>query len=284
MSISASDLHPAGVGLPEDPGAALTEAWRRSHFAAQAAAEVGKSWGEPKDDDSHSSSAWDDAASALVWRTPRIACRLSLGDLTIDLAGDGGEREIPASGLRLSQLTDQVRNAATEIGGPPAQEALPAPDLPAHPLATGAMFESPSEADAALEAMYRFTGLLLDRAAGAMPGCEPVRCWPHHFDIAMLGVLARNGSGAMTRTVGLGLTPPDALSERGYWYVSPWSAAPLNAQSIAELPLGRWVERGGALPMAVLDVDICLAASDPAAAAADFLSNATNIMLGGLAQ
>jgi len=40
------------------PTAALVDAWRQLHHAAQIASEVGKSWAAARADDSHSNFAW----------------------------------------------------------------------------------------------------------------------------------------------------------------------------------------------------------------------------------
>ncbi|HET6197153.1 MAG TPA: hypothetical protein VFE12_15430, partial [Acetobacteraceae bacterium] len=46
---------------------------------------------------------------------------------------------------------------------------------------------------------------------------SPIRCWPHHFDIAVLLPGQRDG-----QTIGVGLSPGDASYGEPYWYVTPW--------------------------------------------------------------
>jgi hypothetical protein len=55
------------------------------------------------------------------------------------------------------------------------------------------------------------------------PNASAVRCWPHHFDIATLLALDPPTTPSnVARTIGAGLSPGDAGSPGGYWYVTPW--------------------------------------------------------------
>jgi len=283
MTISPNDLSPVGIDLPPDPGKqALTEAWRRSHYAAQAAAEVGKGWGKYQDDDSHSAATWDDPSVSLLWRTPSLAARFRMSELAITVEGLQGSERIDCAGMALDPLIGAVRSAANRLGDAMKQEPKPAPDLPEHPLGSGAEFEAPGEADQALESMYLFTAAALEKFAPLAPDASPVQCWPHHFDIAVLSVVARDGDENMTRTLGVGLTPPDSLSERGYWYVSAWSKDEIGGDFDGDAGAGRWVDRGGPLPMAVLDVDAALGSEDPDLVVTGFLATAANSLYGVL--
>jgi hypothetical protein len=86
-----------------------------------------------------------------------------------------------------------------------------------------------------------------------LAGGTPVRCWPHHFDLAALLVERRGPGGEASATVGVGLAVPDAIEPSGYWYVSPWSGSePARPAAWPALARGRWIARGGPLRMAVL--------------------------------
>jgi hypothetical protein len=53
------------------------------------------------------------------------------------------------------------------------------------------------------------------------PGPSPVRCWPHHFDIATY-VQLETGSTETARGIGLGMSPGDESYGQPYFYVNPW--------------------------------------------------------------
>jgi hypothetical protein len=107
----------------------------------------------------------------------------------------------------------------------------PGHELPAHAIGSGAPFPdtggaaSSQVADAFSSADRRLRALV-----ASVPNASPVRCWPHHFDIATLLALdppTRPGNAA--RTIGVGLSPGDAAYPGGYWYVTPWPSAAESA-------------------------------------------------------
>ncbi len=78
----------------------------------------------------------------------------------------------------------------------------------------------------ALEALAAWFGLadvVLGRFATEQseltPG--PVRCWPHHFDIATY-VGLEDGDYETARGIGVGLSPGDEAYDQPYFYVNPW--------------------------------------------------------------
>ncbi|MEO1478928.1 MAG: hypothetical protein AAFV01_10150, partial [Bacteroidota bacterium] len=217
---------------------ALAATWRQQHHAVQAVAEAGKSWAEEKDDDSH---------SALVWVPDhsKLPDQFFAGELVHGELSDAGARVllrpwdlqlfvIDAAGAPLAELNAEertmgdliawVRGTLEERVGPARQEARPAPDLPSHPVATGAPFGEPNQlAVAEVIRFYANADAMLQKIAQLIETTDEPKIWPHHFDIATLATTATDGDGAMTKTIGIGLTPPDSVSETGYWYVSPWS-------------------------------------------------------------
>lgn len=260
------------------PDAALRDAWRQLHYAAQLVSEVGKGWGEPQPDDSHSSLGWDADALHGPWIAGPRRFRASLRprDLMLSLVGDDGAALAGCTlgGIRFAEALQWTRAQAEIAAGAPARHrAVPAPDLPSHPVAAGAPFRAePAASFAALADLLDGADRVLAAVAAALPDAAPVRVWPHHFDMATLATIAPE------RTLGAGLAVPDAIEAGGYWYVSPWAASPPLAQAMQWAPLahGRWVDRG-ALQMAVLPLEVWSALARPdarAAALAGFLRDA----------
>jgi hypothetical protein len=123
---------------------------------------------------------------------------------------------------------------ARRTGTPERPLRMPEYMLPDHPAGRGDPFRAGSAAG--LEEIARWyanAGRLLEEMMPSLAGSSPVRCWPHHFDIAML--LPKGGSGS----VGVGLSPGDETFPQPYWYVSPYPY-PQNPL-LPELPSrGRW--------------------------------------------
>ena len=263
------------------PTPALLDAWLQLHYAAQAASEVGKAWAVPQADDSHSSFGWEDARLVGAWvpATRRFRAALRARDLELALVDEAGAVLAchALSGVKLDEAMAWVRDAAQRAAGGPARQAgVPAPDLPPHRVADGAPFALDAAAFAELARLLEGGNTILCDVGTGL-GAGPVRVWPHHFDMATLAVVEERG-GAATKTIGIGLAPPDAVASAGYWYVSPWAARePATAVRWPPLGHGRWIDRGGALRMAALPLDE-LAAIVPGeahpAALAGFLADA----------
>ena len=269
--------------------ARLTSAWINTHHAAQAAAELGKSWSTALDDDSHSNFFWIDGDNLLdgmlvgqeAASESGIRAAFRVWDLHLFVIDAEGRplAQLDMQGKTAGEAQSWVRGIASEHAGNPLQAAAPAPDLPAHDVQNGGAFEEPNQlAQAELIRIYGNTSRLLDTINELAEGAIQPRIWPHHFDFAGL-VTARQDAGRATRTIGLGVTPPDALSDTGYWYVSPWSAHELGDRRWPDLELGRWIDRGGSPPMALLPIDAVTSTEDPVEQAqrlASFVASAFN--------
>jgi len=261
--IKTSDLA-VDITLPRIDLPAITDAWRQAHFAAQAAAELGKAWGEEAPDDSHSSFAWLAGGGPVdggVEGVPAgggdaLTARMRFADLRVSVhdAQGGIVDERLAAGATPDELTQWIRGVVEARIGPARQAARAAPDLPEHELAHGATFSEPGIALAQLAATYDSTDRVLRSLGSSVLASDPPRCWPHHFDLASLAIVERDRKDSMTKTIGVGVTPPDGLEPAGYWYVSPWQRAGELHAGRPALTAGRWVEREGALPIAILSM------------------------------
>jgi hypothetical protein len=216
----------------------LTDARLQLHWAAQAAAAVGKQLVPHRPDYSEQSFQWSGGHRALVQgrvegdRPFRSALRPSSPALL--LVGGGGEtlREMPLDGRTLEELYVWLQDEVELLLGRPLESPLERPgDLPAHPVGTGAPFsaDNPEDASAFAELGRYFGNLdrLLRRIEDRNPGASPVRCWPHHFDIATLIVLdpeAGHETSQTSRSIGVGLSPGDGSYAEPYLYVLPWPA------------------------------------------------------------
>ena len=260
-----------------DP-AKLLDAWRMTHHAAQPAAEVGKAFAVPSDDDSHTNFGWFHGnglvhgfLASTVVESPsgqHLRAALRLIDLHLFLIRPTGEAisAMELAGATSEQAHQWVVDAAMNaLDAPIRQGTEPAPDLPDHAVAHGQPFSEPDQmSQAELIRLYANTDSVLSVLGSIVDDASEPRCWPHHFDHAMLIEIEQDEHGSATKTVGIGLTPPDSLSPEGYWYVSPWSSASVSKQETHDLPHGRWIDRGdGTPPMAILPISEVAGLQDP---------------------
>ena len=260
---SFAGLESAGWPILDEP-AALVDAWRRLHYAAQAVSEVGKGWGEPRPDDSHSALTWRDGSLASVAARGGTRCELSFDPFELRILG----RSLPLAPCTVAEAIAWARRHVEEAEGAPLQDAVPAPDLPDHELARGAVFGTPDRsALVALRDMYSSTDRALRLLSSRLPDRPPVLCWPHHFALALRHEARRDGGGAMESTIGVGLAVPDAVASEGYLYVSGWSRG--GRIDTARLPDGlRWENTMAVFPLSGL------ARADGADHAASFVRQA----------
>lgn len=238
----------------------LLDARLQLHWAEQVAAAVGKQLLPHQPDFSEQSCEWRDGprvlAQGLVQETTegahpfRAAIRLSPPALLLLGPADETLRELPLAGRTLEEAYDWMRREVEALLGRPLAEPLARSEgLPAHPVATGAPFafpDAPIEVNAPAElARYFADAYLLLRDLMAREGSSHVRCWPHHFDIAILIQLDDDDADPEhARSIGVGLSPGDDAIPRPYFYLLPW---PRPARSAGELPAldgGSWHTEG----------------------------------------
>jgi hypothetical protein len=208
----------------------MIDARLQLHWAAQAAASVGRTLLSPKPDESHQSFSWSERHHALVQSATSdgVFSGIRLGDLTLLLLRDDAvEAEFPLDG---KTLADAFAFYEHRLG---RTLVRPSEGLPPHPVSDGAPF-NPSAADLSrLDHLYAHAATLLQAFVVRHREAGPVRLWPHHFDIATLAGL---GGG---KTIGAGFVAGDAEIAEPYWYVTPWPY-PKETSSLPLLTNGRW--------------------------------------------
>jgi hypothetical protein len=238
------------------------------HHAAQVANAAAISLLPPAPDDSHTSFTWHPGLGALVSheisapRGFRIALRvaeLALVALDVD---DAPLSTFPLDGRAQSDAVAWLQTWVSRMRGDGARVTMKrhfqipgAPPDAAQPWRLGAAFGE-------LAAWYANADALLRAVAAAEPGAGPVRCWPHHFDIATLVEEPRAGDG-VRHTTGIGLSPGDEYYAEPYFYVGPYPYPRTDALPV--LGTGRW-HRAGWVGAALPGSDV-VAAGDAAAQA-----------------
>jgi hypothetical protein len=235
----------------------LADARLQLHWAAQVAAAVGKQLLPSQPDFSEQSLEWRDGPRVLAQemvagpRPFRSAIRPSPPALQLLGPADETLRELPLAGRTLEEAYDWMRREVEALLGRPLAAPLARSEgLPSHPVAGGAPFAFPdADAPAELTRYFADAYLLLRDLMAREAGASHVRCWPHHFDIAILIELDADASlptrdPEHARSIGVGLSPGDDAIPRPYFYLLPW---PRPARSSAELPAldgGGWHTEG----------------------------------------
>ena len=227
---------------------ALAEARLQAHHALQWPARAARAFIEPRPDDSHTSLSWDQGRQTL--NTQKLpngeALALRLTGLTLlwyDREGIGSQ--FPLDGVRDADAGAWIAQQLHGAGYDPSRlQEPPAYEIPACSVSTGAPY-AVGENEAAfreLTAWFASADTVLESVVHAMsalrPGPSPVRCWPHHFDIASL-IYLDEGETEERRSIGVGFSPGDETYAEPYYYVTPWPYP--DAARLPKLPpAGRW--------------------------------------------
>jgi hypothetical protein len=231
----------------------LNEARLQAHHAIQWLARAARAYVPPQSGDGHTSLGWDPAFGGFTTHPLKDGSWLSLKLIDLTLALHGGEAGAPVQSFSLNGRTDAlVRQWLGEQLGARGFDAhaldAPAPyEIPAHAVAEGGLYDPAGLTDALAELGAWFGNAALSLASIQKlliaRGCSssPVRCWPHHFDIASLTTLpAQNADSA--KYIGAGLSPGDEYYDEPYFYVSVYPEP--DPQLLPTLPmLGHWHER-----------------------------------------
>lgn len=226
----------------------LTDARLQLHWAAQAAAGVGKLLLPHQPDYGEQSFQWLAGPRALAQGVVEGRFRSAVRPWPAALLLLDGEgftlAELPLEGCTVDAAYAWMQAEVELLLGCSLEMPLECPgeDFPAHPVGMGAMFCTAGPGFAELGRYYADADRALRAVAGRNPGASPVRCWPHHFDIATLILLDAGEDAERARSIGVGLSPGDGGIPEPYFYVLPWPAPPTDA--LPELAGGRWQTLG----------------------------------------
>lgn len=199
------------------------------HWLAQLPSAAGTTLAPAVEDFSHTSLVWlrDQGllAGAVLPDGRRAALDIAALKLLV-LSADGTPSAELA--LRGATLRSALEWLGSQLGG---ELKLPTHELPHHVVGEGASVPGVSPDD--LEELGRWfanAARILEGVTALHDHAAPVRCWPHHFDIATLLSLDA-GAGVSpeeARSVGVGMTPGDGGVDVPYFYVTPWPYPPVD--------------------------------------------------------
>lgn len=235
---SLSTRLPLGATGPGE----LVDARLQCHHAAQVIVSLGISLLPCRDDDSHTNLGWDSELGAFTTHplpgTRPFRGGLAIAELELLLLNAGEPVRFPLDGKTVADARQWLLGEVSRAGGDATRMTSAMHyTIPEHPVARGVSFRrSPANAFAELAGYYMMADRVIRSVAAKTPGAGEVRCWPHHFDLGTLITLPDNG--AMSRTIGVGLSPGDEWYAEPYFYVSP-NPYP-SPDRLGTLPFGQW--------------------------------------------
>lgn len=226
----------------------LNEALKQQHHAAQFLALVGRHLIPQKADDSNTNMEFIPGENLLLGNALPNGMRVGLqstelklfildkgNDIkkTIQLVGKTKQQVFVELSQNLADVGIDVTNLKNELHY----------EIPAHPLDKGAVFSVEDVNDFIENANYRHNAkIVLNEITNVFQQDEPIRIWPHHFDTGAFFTVAKNEKGESAQTIGIGLAIPDSMIDEPYYYLSFWSADPVEGMDqLPALPSGKWM-------------------------------------------
>ena len=260
------------------PPKELGDATAMAHAAAQFLTKAGRANLTAAPDDSHSNLGWDSGSQRflshpLPGANGDVFITLSLDPFELALVDSAtGTTNYSLAGHSLAETTTWLDDALGSVALTPCGNV----ELPyALPPEVAAVAEfSDTIGLATLAAWFGLANKSLERLAadqsGLTPGPSPVRCWPHHFDIATY-VSLESGDAETTEGIGVGMSPGDGSYTQPYFYVNPWPHLDANTLPDAPVP-GHWHTDG--FVGAIATADELLSADDTEKSLSGFLEKA----------
>ena len=220
------------TGLRAQPPNSLSNARAIAHKAIQLVTKAARANLPAKPDDSHSNLGWDGEAKQFLSHPlagaddlHRVA--LSLSPLSLCLVrGTELSAKLPLNDFSEVDALQWLDTRLAAAGLNKASNVTLPYELP--PEITVIDTYRPTTEAARLDALsawFDFAYLLLSRFATdktdktIMP--SPVRCWPHHFDIATY-ISLETGDPETAKGIGVGMSPGDESYDQPYFYINPW--------------------------------------------------------------
>lgn len=241
----------------------IKQAREQCHQAVQNVAAVGRSFLPKTKDDQSANLEWDSNLQRLVgrWveaREVTFRSSISLNEFTVYLVARDFQT-ISSFSLQDKTQTDVMvwlERQLGELGFEFSKINLAYPyKIPEYPQAKGKPFHVVNLVAAReLSRLYNNTAFVLEKILNEEENNTPVKCWPHHFDIAGQIIQLDTGDPATTRSIGLGMSPGDHYYKEPYFYVSPWPYPTVDLPDITA-SLGQWHENdwvGAVLPLSRL--------------------------------
>jgi len=202
----------------------LSEARVELHWAAQLLSAPGVTLLPAEEDYSHTNLGWDFELGVLSGRPVGSGLlRAAMVFEGIELLVIDGGRERSSMRLAGHTLQQSLSWLGRALTGEGAALVLPEHEMPSHPVDEGGVFsDAGAPARAELDAWFSNAFRLIQETVADESSASPVRCWPHHFDVASLITLDAGVGAEEARSIGVGFSPGDGSYDQPYFYVTPW--------------------------------------------------------------
>jgi len=237
--------------LEFDDWKAVEEARIQIHQAVQLVSCVPRGLLPNDPGDGYASLEWSTKHGMLLsqpFSNKRSQTGLKLSSLVYHfLKADIPIAEFDLKGKTMEQGLTWIKEQVQLIGEDPGLINSDLPyQIPTYPQASGEPFRlSNGLAFQEISAYYSNADLVLKQLQSRISGASDARCWPHHFDLAILITIKQHEDPEQAKTIGVGLSPGDENYSKPYFYITPWPYPEVSENDLPELPGGgEWHLKG----------------------------------------
>jgi len=214
------------------------------HEAIQLIASTGISYVQKRQDDSHTNCEWSRSLKSFVGNVfgekNDICLGLNIADLKLLLLKENWTiiEEFNLNCKSLGEILTWMKNNYECFGLNFDQFTLDKHyDIPAKYVLEGGKFNIENkQAFQELSDYYANADMVLRSYKSDLTNTTPVRCWPHHFDIATL----LNIGQEKLQSIGIGFSPGDNKNPEPYYYITMWPYPDLEKVSLPDISIGKW--------------------------------------------
>lgn len=219
-----------------------------AHEAIQLIASTGISFAQKREDDSHTNCEWSRSLKAFVGNVfgvkNKICLGLNISDFKLLLLKENWTiiDELPLKKKNLEEVLAWLKNNFDNQGLESKKFDLERHyEIPVKTISEGGTFKVDNkQAFQELSDYFSNADLVIRAYISDLTNATPVRCWPHHFDIATLLNIGQEN----LQSIGIGLSPGDSSNREPYFYVTMWPYPAIDQISFAELLNGNWNFKG----------------------------------------
>jgi len=232
------------------PGS-LVHSRHQLHQAIQLVAAVGRNYHLPEKGDPFGSLEWLPDINGLAGQevdtsSGKIKCALNFDSFNLQFLINGiPEQSIPLNGKLDQAILQEMQNSLDSLGLNGSKLDLNKPyKIPEYKIGLSEAYASNAKEFKELAKYFGNANEVFKDLAANLEGTSEVKCWPHHFDIAMVITLTDTGDPEASSSIGVGLSPGDESYQEPYFYITPWPYPDLNIPWMAEITVGHWHTEG----------------------------------------
>ena len=223
------------------------------HLAIQIVGAAGRSYSPHSYEDEYGSLRWrhdsDLLVSEVIGTQQRIFASLSMSEFMLGVFKEDGSEiaSLYLTGKSFIDAVNWLRKVLNDTGLDGTMLSMDLPyEIPEYQTKNEKEFQLKHEkVFSEFSMLYKNAVLVLDYFKGKYKrNATEIKCWPHHFDIAIQLIYDDESEPGQKIYIGLGLSPGDEKFNRPYYYINLWPFLELKKHELSSLSAGSWNTTG----------------------------------------